>query len=101
LPRKPDQTLFPYTTLFRSSGKTVKKVPLSGWANEAQTTKDGKLILVCIRNTGTKAEDAGALDIIDATTLEKVKSIPVRRGLHDRSEEHMSELQSRSDLVCR
>src|SRR5436309_7101616 len=67
----------------RKSGKTVKKVPLSGWANEAQTKKDGKLILVCIRNTGTKAEDTGALDIIDATTLQKVKSIPVRRGLHD------------------
>src|SRR5215467_9447726 len=66
----------------RKSGKIVKKVPLSGWANEAQTTKDGKLILVCIRNTGTKAEDTGALDIIDTTTLQK-KSIPVRRGLHD------------------
>ena len=67
----------------RKSGKIIKKVPLSGWANEAQTTKDGKLILVCIRNTGIKAEDTGALDIIDTTTLEKVKSIPVRRGLHD------------------
>ena len=67
----------------RKSGKIVKKVPLSGWANEAQTTKDGKLILVCIRQTGLKAEDVGALDIIDTTTLEKVKSIPVRRGLHD------------------
>jgi YVTN family beta-propeller protein len=67
----------------RKSGKIIKKVPLSGWANEAQTTKDGKLILICIRNTGIKAEDVGALDIIDTTTLEKVKSIPVRRGLHD------------------
>jgi Uncharacterized conserved protein len=67
----------------RKSGKIVKKVALSGWANEAQTTKDGKLILVCIRNTVAKAEDVGALDIIDTTTLEKVKSIPVRRGLHD------------------
>jgi len=67
----------------RNSEKIVKEVPLSGWANEAQTTKDGKLILVCIRNAGTKAEDVGALDIIDTTTLEKVKSIPVRRGLHD------------------
>src|SRR6202051_5048878 len=67
----------------RKSGKIVKKVPLSGWANEAQTTKDKKLILVCIRNTGTKAEDVGALDIISTATLEKVKSIPVRRGLHD------------------
>jgi len=67
----------------RKSGKIVKKVPISGWANEAQTTRDGKRLLVCIRNTGTKAEDVGALDIIDTTTLEKVKSIPVRRGLHD------------------
>ena len=67
----------------RKSGKIIKKVPLSGWANEAQTTKDGKLILICIRNTGIKAEDVGALDIIDSTTLEKIKSIPVRRGLHD------------------
>src|SRR5262245_26235015 len=66
----------------RKSEKIVKRVPLSGWANEAQTTKDGKLILVCIRNTGSKAEDTGALDIIDTTTFQK-KSIPVRRGLHD------------------
>jgi YVTN family beta-propeller protein len=67
----------------RKSEKIVKKVPISGWANEAQTTRDGKRILVCIRNTGTTADDKGALDIIDTATLEKVKSIPVRRGLHD------------------
>ena len=67
----------------RKSEKIIKKGPLSGWPNEAQTTRDGKLILVCIRNTGTTAEDAGALDIIDAKSLEKVKSIPTKRGLHD------------------
>lgn len=67
----------------RKSGKIVKKVPISGWANEAQTTRDGKRILVCIRNTGTTADDKGALDIIDTATLEKVKSIPTPRGLHD------------------
>ena len=67
----------------RKSEKINKKVPLSGWPNEAQTTRDGKLILVCIRNTGTTAEDAGALDIIDAKSLEKIKSIPTKRGLHD------------------
>ena len=67
----------------RKSGKTIKKVPLSGWANDAMVTKNGKLIVVCIRNTGQEAVDAGALDIIDSKTLEKVKSIPVRRGLHD------------------
>jgi YVTN family beta-propeller protein len=67
----------------RKSGKYIKKVPLSGWANDALVTSDGKLILVCIRNTGTEAEDVGALDIIDAKSLEKVKSIPTKRGLHD------------------
>jgi len=67
----------------RKTGKQIKKVPLSGWANDAMVTTDGKLIVVCIRNTGLLAEDAGALDIIDSKSLEKVKSIPVRRGLHD------------------
>ncbi len=67
----------------RKSNKTIKKVPLSGWANDAMVTNDGRLIVVCIRNTGQEAKDAGALDIIDSKTLEKVKSIPVRRGLHD------------------
>jgi YVTN family beta-propeller protein len=67
----------------RKSGKTIKKVALSGWANDAMVTSDGKMIVVCIRNTGQEAVDAGALDLIDAKSLEKVKSIPVRRGLHD------------------
>ena len=67
----------------RKSGKYIKKVPLSGWANDAAVTSDGKLILVCIRNTGTDAVDAGALDIIDSASLEKIRSIPVKRGLHD------------------
>src|ERR1700688_41667 len=69
----------------RKSGKTIKKVPLSGWANDAGVTSDGKLIVICIRNTGTEAVDAGALDIIDSKSLEKIKSIPVKRGLHDLS----------------
>ncbi len=67
----------------RKTGKQIKKVPLSGWANDAQVTNDGKLIVVCIRNTGIEAEDKGALDIIDSKSLVKIKSIPVRRGLHD------------------
>jgi YVTN family beta-propeller protein len=67
----------------RKTGKVIKKVPLSGWANDAQVTSNGKLIVVCIRNTGHEAEDIGALDIIDSKSLQKIKSIPVRRGLHD------------------
>src|SRR5580704_8762948 len=67
----------------RKSGKTIKKVPLSGWANDAGVTSDGKLIVICIRHSSQDAVDVGALDIIDSKTLTKVKSIPVRRGLHD------------------
>jgi YVTN family beta-propeller protein len=68
----------------RKSGKYIKKVPLSGWANDAAVTSDGKLILICIRNVGETSEHfTGALDIIDATSLEKVKSIPLKSGLHD------------------
>jgi YVTN family beta-propeller protein len=67
----------------RKTEKIIKQVPLTGWANDAMVTSDGKLILVCIRNTGTDAEDKGALDIIDTKTLERIKSIPVKRGLHD------------------
>lgn len=68
----------------RKSGKVIKSVPLSGWPNDIGATSDGRLVVVCIRNTDTSADQAnGMLDIIDATSLEKVKSIPVKGGLHD------------------
>jgi YVTN family beta-propeller protein len=67
----------------RKSGKTIKKIPTSGWVNDALVTSDGKLVLLAIRNTGVEAEDAGALDVIDAKSLTKIKSIPTKRGLHD------------------
>jgi YVTN family beta-propeller protein len=69
----------------RKSEKIIKKVPLSGWANDVAVTNDGKLVLICIRNTGASAEDVGALDIVDARSLVKIKSIPAKRGLHDLS----------------
>ncbi len=81
IPSRSDENVL--TVMDRKSEKIIKKVPLSGWANDAAVTKDGRLVLVCIRNTGTTAEDIGALDIIDATSLEKIKSIPTKRGLHD------------------
>src|SRR6266403_1325560 len=58
----------------RKSGKYIKKVPLSGWANDVAVTKDGKLILVCIRSL------PGGLDIVDAASLETVKTIPTGAG---------------------
>jgi YVTN family beta-propeller protein len=67
----------------RKSGKQIKKVPISGWANDAMVTGDGKLIVVCIFNTTMGPDPLGALDIIDAKSLEKIKTIPTKGGLHD------------------
>jgi YVTN family beta-propeller protein len=65
------------TVLDRKTEKLIKKVPISGHANDLAVTRDGKYVLICI------AENPGALDIIDTTSLEKVKSIPIKNRLHD------------------
>ena len=76
--RPPRSTLFPYTTLFRSG------------AAEAEP--------------GVEAEDgAGALYLFD--DLDSLVDGAAHRFLapdiESRSEEHTSELQSRTNLVCR
>src|SRR6201998_4541587 len=63
--------------LDRKTRKPIKRVPISGLANDLAITKDGKLVLVCI------AEYPGALDIIDTTSLEQVKTIPMKNRMHD------------------
>src|SRR2546421_9741296 len=72
--RPPRSTLFPYTTLFRSTPVRNEQeyLPLTIRSMAAQTTRPSHWIIV---NDGST----------DRT----------------RSEEHTSELQSRSDLVCR
>src|SRR2546428_9470254 len=71
--RPPRSTLFPYTTLFRSHTTFSWIATLETDARYAST------FLITIAATST------------STTL--IKNV--------RSEEHTSELQSRSDLVCR
>src|SRR2546430_12595231 len=72
--RPPRSTLFPYTTLFRSYASTLWK-------------------LGC-----TSASGATASTIRAATA--SVRNVIARRSTM-RSEEHTSELQSQSNLVCR
>src|SRR2546421_12615892 len=80
--RPPRSTLFPYTTLFRST--------LSLWS--ASTAIDSV-------DPMRSCPSVGALDQGMVTW---VATIAARRGPpRSRSEEHTSELQSRSDLVCR
>src|SRR2546421_4558573 len=69
--RPPRSTLFPYTTLFRSF------------------------------RGGEAALGAGAAGVGAAPGRGRGVVLLCRLGEHVRSEEHTSELQSRSDLVCR
>src|SRR5688572_32636433 len=71
--RPPRSTLFPYTTLFRSSSASARAYSRRAPASAAP-------------GTGTGIPARGSIP----------KAIPTAR-----SEEHTSELQSQSNLVCR
>src|SRR2546430_6659404 len=74
--RPPRSTLFPYTTLFRSAGID--------------------------RATGEKAYGIAGVDLLyNSTTRIRVGNASLTVVGIDRSEEHTSELQSQSNLVCR
>src|SRR2546427_6834020 len=82
--RPPRSTLFPYTTLFRSHGARRARDLL------ACEPIGGAGVLLERERVGSEAHDEGALG---------------RERRHqeqaERSEEHTSELQSQSNLVCR
>src|SRR5437588_9421985 len=84
--RPPRSTLFPYTTLFRSCIMIIA-LTLSMQAATAQEPKD-KVYAVFLLNFGRFIE-----------WPKEVASGEFVIGV--RSEEHTSELQSHSDLVCR
>src|SRR2546421_2019873 len=81
--RPPRSTLFPYTTLFRSTVLTVPEV--------------GRLLAAPNTDEPLAMRDRALLEFAYATGARVSEVI----GVKPRSEEHTSELQSRSDLVCR
>src|SRR2546421_9699670 len=81
--RPPRSTLFPYTTLFRSGGQLGDAELRPGPYRRIGTGR--------ARIVQQQAQPVPALPVMPA------KPPPPRQ----RSEEHTSELQSRSDLVCR
>src|SRR2546428_3134135 len=84
--RPPRSTLFPYTTLFRSrSGCGTGGVGAGPRLPAASPREPRPLMIRGLAATGLLALALGG----DAA------------GSRGRSEEHTSELQSRSDLVCR
>src|SRR3989440_1954097 len=91
--RPPRSTLFPYTTLFRSR---VAAPELAGFS-------EGSRVSAAYGGddaggVGDAAGDwANKMDALVAAMSSEMQIISARM----RSEEHTSELQSRSDLVCR
>src|SRR5206468_12935476 len=99
--RPPRHTLFPYTTLFRSNDGV-------GFAIPSNTIKS--IVSQLISNGAAKHAYLG-VELSSSATTASVVSVrsntpAAKAGLRagdviTRSEEHTSELQSRSDLVCR
>src|SRR2546428_5647595 len=82
--RPPRSTLFPYTTLFRSPGAVAGLV----FGKHVETNFRAPLLIA-----GTTALWGLVMLLADR----QARPAPPPR----RSEEHTSELQSRSDVVCR
>src|SRR2546430_13634955 len=74
--RPPRSTLFPYTTLFRSSVQLLERIA-------RQVEQDERTLRSSQREDGAWGFSPGQID------------------RNARSEEHTSELQSQSNLVCR
>ena len=75
-------------------GKTLevtKRIPLSGVPNLIALTPDEKRIYVAIlppwddlsHFPQIRSEASGGVDVIDTTTLQDIKAIPIRGGIHD------------------
>jgi YVTN family beta-propeller protein len=81
-------------TLLVIDGKTfaiTKRIPLSGNPNLIDITPDGKTIYVAIAQTwndlsdfpAVKANPSGGIDVIDTASLQNVKTIAIKGGVHD------------------
>src|SRR2546430_8881004 len=84
--RPPRSTLFPYTTLFRSGAEEVPQ-------DEAGPDR--------LRQRRPDHRDAGDPGAAAALPEPEGHHLADHRGHPGRSEEHTSELQSQSNLVCR
>src|SRR5258707_11504774 len=86
--RPPRSTLFPYTTLFRSTygaapGRRIKR-SAGGWCGHRGDGRTNRHLVPILQHCAVECQNE------------------VRIVLHStRSEEHTSELQSRQYLVCR
>src|SRR2546425_3223687 len=85
--RPPRSTLFPYTTLFRSDGRSARRRRLA-----VPSARVLGLAAVPVRPVSVSAEPS---------SLARGRPGALRARPDHRSEEHTSELQSLAYLVCR
>src|SRR5688572_31503267 len=90
--RPPRSTLFPYTTLFRSVSPRVTW----GTSPDQPITVDERVPNPAAQTTPQQRD--AAMRALQYMGLQPGTSL---QGLAIRSEEHTSELQSQSNLVCR
>src|SRR5689334_24157245 len=90
LRRPPRSTLFPYTTLFRSTSTDVTVVPV-----EHASAIDLAELVVRLSGTGVTAPSGPGVP------PSQIAAGGDRFSVVARSEEHTSELQSQFQLVCR
>src|SRR3989442_4013030 len=83
--RPPRSTLFPYTTLFRSSGLPPPRGRIGEWCSARPPPQ-----------TGRRRRRHFLMSGLSRAFVQTLRSVA-----YGRSEEHTSELQSRPHLVCR
>src|SRR3712207_9430395 len=98
--RPPRSTLFPYTTLFRSHGKSTLLAALEVGVYNHIPGDGRELVITDPTAVKIRAEDGRRVEGVDIRPF--INNLP--NGIDTatfRSEEHTSELQSRQYLVCR
>src|SRR3712207_9319413 len=98
--RPPRSTLFPYTTLFRSSGYTIRAgddEPIVNPALSEYLRLNHGIALPALPDPASVPDDYDLQTLLGAVGGAAAE----KAGWSVRSEEHTSELQSRQYLVCR
>src|SRR5205085_12234821 len=99
--RPPRPTLFPYTTLFRSEAIAIMQVAAQSEKGRVRPTNEDCLLVDERLGLLIVADGMGGRAGGEVASSMAVEAIATYVRGHLRSEEHTSELQSQSNLVCR
>src|SRR2546430_15543119 len=98
--RPPRSTLFPYTTLFRSRYRLLPYIYSLAWMTTSQGYTPMRGLIMDFR-TDEHSATIGDQFMFGPALLVSPVTDPIVSSRQVRSEEHTSELQSQSNLVCR